>query len=132
VEFPDGVPKICSYEAKWDELSPLYKKTVPVCPADLPAAQTDEMANIAISAYDVMGCRDYARIDMRVGADGKAKVLEVNPNPDIYSNAGLARAAKAAGFNYQSFIAEVVRLSWARYDSAVLFPAPSKAVGAKR
>lgn len=115
VDFPQGSPRICSYEAKWDTNSPLYHKTVPMCPADVPDALRDEMADIAVRAYGAMGCRDYARVDMRLGSDGKLRVLEVNPNPDISSNAGLARAARTAGYGYSRFIAEVVSIAAGRY-----------------
>ena len=36
IDFPEGIPKICCYEAKWVTESPLYKKTVPSCPANVP------------------------------------------------------------------------------------------------
>lgn len=114
VDFPLGAPKICCYEAKWVEESPFYKKTVPVCPADVPESLKDELTGIALRAYETMGCRDYARVDMRLGEDGNIKVLEVNPNPDISADAGLARAAKASGLEYHELIAEIVRAACTR------------------
>ena len=68
VDFPDGVPKICCYEAKWVTESPLYKKTVPACPANVPDSLRDELQSVALRAYETMGCRDYARVDVRVGS----------------------------------------------------------------
>lgn len=116
VDFPAGVPRICSYEAKWLPASVLYKKTVPQCPADVSEDMQSEMTVIAERAYEAMGCRDYARVDMRVGESGIIKVLEVNPNPDLSSNAGLARAAGAAGFSYSKFIAGIVTTAAKRYE----------------
>ncbi|MBI5345364.1 MAG: ATP-grasp domain-containing protein [Deltaproteobacteria bacterium] len=125
VDFPEGVPRICSYEAKWISSSPLYKKTVPQCPADIPESLRDELQGVALKAYEIMGCRDYARVDMRLGEDGNIKVLEVNPNPDISSDAGLARAAMASGMDYKAFIAEIVNIAWARYPAS-LMPAETR------
>ena len=118
VDFPEGKPKICCYEAKWVEESPFYMKTVPSCPAKIPDALKDELHEVALRAYDIMGCRDYARVDMRYDNSGRIKVLEVNPNPDISSDAGFARAAKAAGLEYRDLIGEIVKAAVVRYAAA--------------
>lgn len=115
VDYPEGVPKICCYEAKWVVESPFYKKTVPRCPADIPDALREELQALALKAYTIMGCRDYARVDVRVGEDGNIKVLEVNPNPDISSDAGFARAGKASGLEYPGLIAGIVKAACGRY-----------------
>jgi D-alanine-D-alanine ligase len=115
VDFPEGTPKICCYEAKWVKASPLYKKTKPICPANVADALRDELSAVALRAYETMGCRDYARVDMRVGEDGNVKVLEVNPNPDISADAGFARAARTFGLDYGKLIAEIVRVASDRY-----------------
>jgi hypothetical protein len=36
-------------------------------------------------------------------------VLEVNPNPDLSENAGLARMARAIGWDYSRLLQEVIR-----------------------
>jgi D-alanine-D-alanine ligase len=118
VDFPEGQPRICCYEAKWVEESPLFRKTVPSCPAKVPEALRGELQAIALKAYGIIGCRDYARVDMRVGQDGKIKVLEVNPNPDISSDAGFARAARASGLEYPDLVAAIVNAAEARYETA--------------
>ncbi|MBI5236530.1 MAG: D-alanine--D-alanine ligase [Deltaproteobacteria bacterium] len=117
VDFPLNAPKICCYEAKWIQESPLYKKTKPVCPAHVPDSLRDELQVVAIKAYHAMGCRDYARVDMRLGEDGNIKVLEVNPNPDISTDAGFARAGGAAGFDYPRLVSEIVNVAALRYAS---------------
>lgn len=109
--FPEDLPKICCYEAKWVTESRLYQKTVPVCPASVDEPLRAALVTVALKAYDVMGCRDYARVDTRVGEDGRVYVIEVNPNPDISSDAGFARAARAAGMDYAALVAEIVRVA---------------------
>jgi len=118
VDFPEGKPKICCYEAKWVEESPFYRKTVPSCPAKISDALKKELHEVALRAYDIMGCRDYARVDMRYDNSGRIKVLEVNPNPDISADAGFARAAKAAGLEYKDLIGAIVNAATARYAAA--------------
>ncbi|MBI5599741.1 MAG: D-alanine--D-alanine ligase [Deltaproteobacteria bacterium] len=117
-DYPAGLPRICSYEAKWIETSPLYLKSPPVCPADVPRALERRLQAIAVAAYRALMCRDYARVDMRLGADGKLKVLEVNPNPDISRNAGFAMAASNAGMAYARLMGEIVESAARRYGKA--------------
>jgi len=118
IDFPQDKPRICCYEAKWVAESPLYKKTKPICPANVPDALRDELQSVALKAYEAMGCRDYARVDTRLGEDGNIKVLEVNPNPDISSDAGFARAGAAIGLSYSKLISSIVEIALARYDTA--------------
>ncbi len=102
--MPEGEPKIVSFRAKWDEESPVYGSTVPVCPAQVSKRLERRIKDIALRSYTCVGCRDYARIDMRSDAKGNIYVLEVNPNPDISPRAGFARAARAAGHTYADMI----------------------------
>lgn len=107
--------KICSYDAKWTTDSPIYLKTLPVCPADISRELEQELFTLALKTYNVLGCRDYARIDIRMGEDGIPKVLEINPNPDISPNAGFARSANAGGLSYSKLIFEIVKAACDRY-----------------
>jgi D-alanine-D-alanine ligase len=101
--MPEGYPKICSYEAKWYPDHILYQTTPPVCPAKIDEELRDRLQALALNAFKVMGCRDYARVDFRMNEAGEIFILEVNPNPDISLDAGYARALKAAGIEYADF-----------------------------
>ena len=105
--LPEGEPRIVSYRAKWDEESPMYNFTVPICPANLTKRLENRIKDIAIRSYQCIGCRDYARIEMRTDSRGSLYVLEVNPNPDISPKAGFARAARAAGSSYSDIILRI-------------------------
>ncbi len=107
VGLPEGEPRIVSYRAKWDEESPVYKSTVPVCPANISKRLEARIKDIAIRSHRCIGCRDYSRIDMRTDARGSLYVLEVNPNCDISPNAGFARAARVAGYSYPEIILKI-------------------------
>lgn len=122
IDFPQDKPRICCYEAKWVAESPLYKKTKPICPAIVPDALRDELQSVARKAYEAMGCRDYARVDTRLGEDGNVKVLEVNPNPDISPDAGFARAGAAIGLSYPKLVSSIVGIALARYECAEAAP----------
>ncbi len=104
--FSDG-PKIVDYAAKWLETSEEYRRTKPVCPADLEPAAKTKVEDAALKAYKALGCRDYARVDIRL--EGNVPyVLEVNPNPDISFDAGFVRSLRAAGIPYKEFIKTIV------------------------
>src|SRR3990172_5726500 len=114
-DYPEGLPRICSYESKWVETSPLYLKSPAICPASVEGSLKKHIETTAITAYRVLWCRDYARVDMRLSNDGELKVLEVNPNPDISINAGFAMAAKGEGIGYDRLLAEIVESAMKRY-----------------
>lgn len=114
-KLPPDTPRIVGYEAKWITTSLLYKKTLPICPADISRDIENNLSSIAIKTYKALGCRDYARVDIRMGSDNMPKVLEVNPNPDISPDAGFARSAAAAGFSYVNLICEIINCAMIRY-----------------
>ena len=115
--MPPGLPRICSYAAKWVENSREFSSTVPRCPTSLPPKVEEEVKRVSLEAYRIMDCRDYARVDIRLSAEGTPYVLEINANPDISPDAGMTRSAKTAGYTYPEFIARIVEISWTRDGS---------------
>jgi D-alanine-D-alanine ligase len=103
-----GMHKIVSYAAKWLNGTVEYEGTKGVCPAKLPPALETELKETAIKCYQLIGCRDYARVDFRLSEEGLAYVLEVNPNPDISDDAGFARSARAYGLTFPQIIGKIV------------------------
>ncbi len=103
-----GMHHIVSYEAKWLNGTPAYEGTRGVCPTKLPAGKDAELKRTALECFNLIGCRDYARIDFRLTASGEAYVLEVNPNPDISDDAGFARSARAAGYSFPDIIGKII------------------------
>jgi D-alanine-D-alanine ligase len=110
-KVPGSVPKILSYDAKWLESSARYKQTLPICPAKISPDLAGKLARLAKQCFQILNCRDYARVDFRVGAEDRIFVLEVNPNPDISLSAGLARSVKISGKSYEDFIQLII--NWA-------------------
>ncbi len=106
--LPEGSPPIVSFEAKWSEGSPEDLGTQPVCPAPLPAALTRELQLLAGRVWRVMEGRGYGRVDVRLAPDGTAYVIDINPNPDLSADAGLARQARVAGWSYEQLIEKIV------------------------
>jgi D-alanine-D-alanine ligase len=99
---------ILTYAAKWDEGSIEDLNSRPCCPADVEPALASLLSDLAVEAFRATGCRDYARVDFRLDADGSPMILEVNPNPDIGPKAGWARALRASGLDYEATLARLV------------------------
>ena len=119
-EMPDYLHNIVSYQAKWEPKHEAYHKTIPNCPADLPKRIEKQAKEIAVKAFKIMQCRDYARVDMRLSKDKKLYVLEVNPNPDLTEGAGFMRSAGAAGYSYGKALKKIVELAWARRNNNLI------------
>ena len=114
IEFktlPAGLPKIVTYDGKWMENSVYYENTKPVCPAKLNKSIKSRIEKTALLAFEAMGCRDYARVDIRLNSKGVPFVIEVNPNPDISTDSGFARAAAAAGLQYSELLKSIANFA---------------------
>ncbi|MEI6633138.1 MAG: ATP-grasp domain-containing protein [Chlamydiota bacterium] len=109
-----GAARICDYRAKWVPGSEEYARTAPRCPARLPRAAEARVKQAALAAYRALSCDGYARVDIRLGRDGVPYVLEVNPNPCIAPDAGLARSAAAAGMSYPDLVCRIADLAGER------------------
>ncbi len=116
--LPEGFWPIVTYNAKWAEGSPEDQGTTPVCPAPLDAPLTRRVADVARQAWSAMcGRAGYGRVDLRVDDRGEAQVLEVNPNPDLSRDAGLARMAAADGLSFEGLVLLVVEEALERFRS---------------
>ena len=115
--LPDHLPKIVTYDGKWTEGSIYYDFTKPKCPADLPKRLKKKVEDIAFTSFKALNCRDYARIDVRLDQKGTPFVIEVNPNPDISSDSGFARAAKAAGISHPELLFVITSFALNRKDN---------------
>ncbi len=106
--LPAGALPIYGFEAKWRWDRPESPLQIFECPARLPDALRDEITDVVTRTFHALGCRDWARIDVRLDAAGRAAVVEVNPLPGILpdpaDNSCLPKAARAAGLDYDALI----------------------------
>jgi D-alanine-D-alanine ligase len=112
--MPKGMWRIVTYRSKWDTGSDEDLGAVPKCPAELPARSANEIRRVALEAWRLVGGHGYGRVDMRLDANGQPWILEVNSNPDIAPDAGLARMARTAGIEYATLVRTITELGVAR------------------
>jgi D-alanine-D-alanine ligase len=79
------------------------------CPAKLTEAENRAIEKVARATFASLECRDFARVDLRMAADGKIYVFEVNPLPGMtpgYSD--LVLISSAAGMDYDQLMGEIL------------------------
>jgi len=79
------------------------------CPANLTKDELRAVERACRSTFMALGCRDVARVDLRLTADGRVYVLEVNPLPGLtpdYSD--LCLIANGAKIDYRTLIGEIL------------------------
>jgi D-alanine-D-alanine ligase len=115
-KLPEGMPRIAGREVKWDTETEAYKVTRSAVAKDLDEQVVSRATEAALGAYRALQLRDYARVDLRLAADGKVYVIDANPNPWLVAEAEFAQAAQAAGRTYPQLIGEIVEAALARYS----------------
>lgn len=113
--LPDGLPPILAFESKTGPDNPYDQ--VSVVQASLDPARVELLVAQAGRLFERLGCRDYARFDFRTGADGRIKLMEVNPNPAWSKEAKLAKMAAFGGVTYAELLATIVDEAWARVEN---------------
>ena len=102
-DWPADMPRILDYAAKWDRAHPLYTRT------DRRFVEPEGIAALARDVWHALGLAGYARVDVRLSAEGVPYVIDVNVNPCLGEDAGLAAAAAEAGMDYITLIGRIVQ-----------------------
>lgn len=118
-ELPDEANKIYSYEAKWIYDVAENPLDIFSCPANLTDKLRTEIETVVLRTFDVLECRDWARIDVRLDSRGRANIIEINPLPGILpnpeENSCFPKAARAAGYTYEEMLLSVLKSGCDRY-----------------
>ncbi len=109
--LPEGLPKILTFAAKWEPQSAYFQNTNVKCPAQVTPELAAELRTTALAAFKAIGCRGYARVDIRLNSEGQPVVMEVNANPDLSPDAGTVRQAKRFGLSYKGMVARIIEFA---------------------
>ena len=115
--LPEGYPRICGYEAKWDPESPYWQ--IRSVPANLNDSTEQFLQDSCLKLFERVECRDYARFDWRLDDNGTPRLLEVNPNPGWCWDGHLAKMAKHANISYAAMLGMIVDAALLRRQQAV-------------
>jgi D-alanine-D-alanine ligase len=75
----------------------------------LPARNRAELLHAAVAAAQALGTRGLVRVDLMLGHDGRAWVLEVNTSPGMTSRSLAPQAAARAGLDMAALVDLLVR-----------------------
>lgn len=119
--LPAEANPIYGYESKW--IYDLPDKPVEECyrcPAPISGQLQSRVEQICIDAFNVLGCRDWCRIDVRCDREGNPHIIELNPLPGVIpdpnAHSSFPMAARAAGIQYNDIIHLVLDAALARYQ----------------
>lgn len=85
-------------------------------PPRVPTAVLKAAEACALAAYRSLGCRDVARVDVRLDAAGTPKFLEANPLPGMNPRTGdLCILSRRSGLEYVDLVDRIVTSALARH-----------------
>ncbi|MBK7579415.1 MAG: ATP-grasp domain-containing protein [Myxococcales bacterium] len=106
----DRVPLIATAKVKWDYD---YQKKLGVetnAAKDLGDGVEARIIKQCIRTYRVLGLTGYARMDLRLAEDGRAYILEANPNPNLSYGEDFAESAEVGGVSYEALMHRIITL----------------------
>jgi D-alanine-D-alanine ligase len=113
-DVPGAPWPLLTYAAKWMPESADYEATDMRHAGPLAPELAKTVEDLAKRAYRALGCRDYARVDLRLDVEGTPMILDVNPNADMSPTACFAYALKAARIERIEFIVALTEQAKAR------------------
>ncbi len=105
--LPEGLPRICGYEAKWLQDSPYFNLLRSV-KASLDTKTEKKIIEWSLMLAGRLDCRDYVRLDWRLDANAVPRLLEVNPNPGWCWDGHLAKMAALKGLDYAAMLRQIM------------------------
>ncbi len=111
--LPDNLPKILSYESKWEPTSP-YWTNLRYKRAHLDEETRRSLIDYSEILFERLECRDYARFDFRADGQGTVKLLEANPNPGWCWDGKMNLMAGYRELDYSEFLGMILNAAFER------------------
>ena len=103
------------YRAKYES-----DRTEYICPGTEASEEEAVYAELAIAAFDELGCSGWARVDFMTGSDKQPLVLEVNTVPGMTSHSLVPMAAKRDGIDFEELCWRILETSLTAADNGAI------------
>ena len=113
-ELPDNLPKILSYESKWEPESPYWNDLHYKRATHLDEETRRALIDSSAILFERLECRDYARFDFRLDSHGTVKLLEANPNPGWCWDGKMNLMAGFRELDYSEFLGMILNAAFER------------------
>lgn len=81
-----------------------------LCPAPLDAQLTQHIQDLAVRAFNAIGCAGWGRVDFMLRqADDAPFLLELNSSPGMTGHSLVPMSARASGLAYEDLCVEILR-----------------------
>jgi D-alanine-D-alanine ligase len=108
-KMPENRWKIATERVKWSTKYQV-KHGIMTDAAELDAERAAHVQHLAKRVYRALDLNGYARVDLRVTDEGRAYVLEANPNPNLAYGEDFAESAERSGISYEKLLERIVTL----------------------
>ena len=113
----DGLPEqsrhIATERLKWSAAFQKRNRIDSGPAKDLPPEIQKRISQVCRRVYRALMLNGYARIDLRLDAEGRVWVLEANPNPQLSRDEDFAQSARSIGLGYRQLIQRLLDLGLA-------------------
>jgi D-alanine-D-alanine ligase len=108
-KMPENRWRIATERVKW---STRYQKAngIMTDAANLDVSAITHIQRMAKRSYRALDLNGYARIDLRLDEQGRAYVLEANPNPNLAYGEDFAESAEVYGLSYEKLLERIITL----------------------
>lgn len=115
-EFADNW-NVYTYDAKWEKESWEYWNVRVSAPARVHKKLSKKIEKLSLAAYRAFGCRDIARMDIRIDEKEIPYVVDVNMMPSLNKfddEDATLESVKALGWSYDEFLETVIAMTYKR------------------
>ena len=91
------------YEAKYFAADTRY-----ICPCGLPEEKEKYLQSQAQTAFGLLGCTGWGRVDLMLDSHGRGWLLEVNTIPGMTDHSLVPMAARARGISFEDLVVKIL------------------------